>query len=73
MIQSMNFNVGTRNGKWYALWEDPDGKMEGPARDTEVEALVDRDRAVKLAAMTLLTSIPGAVITVRETPTNRMQ
>ena len=70
----LNFNTGTRNGNWYAFWNDPDGKMmEGPARDTEVEALVDRDRAVKLAAMTLLTSIPGAVITVRETPTNRMQ
>jgi predicted RNase H-like HicB family nuclease len=65
MIQSMNFNVGTRDGKWYALWDDPDGKMEGPARDTEAEALADRDRATQLAVMALRKHIPGATVTTK--------
>jgi hypothetical protein len=64
MIQSMKFNVGTRDGKWYAVWDDPDGNMEGPPRDTHEEALKDRDYAVQMAVMSMRTHIPGSNITV---------
>jgi hypothetical protein len=65
MIHSLNFNVGQRDGKWFALWDDAetDNHMEGPARDTEAEAIADRDRAAQLAVMVLRTHMPGAIIT----------
>jgi hypothetical protein len=72
MIQSMNFNVGTRDGKWFALWDDPEVKMEGPARDTEAEALKDRDHAAQLAVMILRTRMPGAKITVEKPNYHRL-
>ena len=63
MIQSMIFNVGQRVGKWYACWDDPDGRMEGPARDTKAEAIADREHAAQLAMTVLRRHMPGAVIT----------
>jgi hypothetical protein len=65
MIHSLNFNVGQRDGKWFALWDDAEtnNHMEGPARDTEAEAIADRDHAAQLAVMVLRQRMPGAVIT----------
>ena len=65
MIHSLNFNVGQRDGKWHACWDDAETKikMEGPARDTEAEAIADRDRAAQLAVMVLRAHMPGAIIT----------
>lgn len=65
MIHSLNFNVGQRDGKWFALWDgaETDNHMEGPARDTEAEAIADRDRAAQLAVMVLRAHMPGAIIT----------
>ena len=65
MIHSMNFSVGQRDGKWFALLDEAETNthMEGPARDTEAEAIADRDHSAQLAVMVLRAHMPGAIIT----------
>lgn len=62
MLRSLNFGVGVRNGKHHAFWDSEDGRMEGPPRDTEKEALADRDRALQLAVMHIRAKMPEAVV-----------
>jgi predicted RNase H-like HicB family nuclease len=63
VILSVTISVGQRDGKWHAVVDDPDCSMEGPARDTEAEAIADRDHAAKLFETILLEHMPKAVIT----------
>ena len=60
----LNFGVGERDGKFHAYWDDPEGRMEGPARDTEAEALKDRDYAAILGAEHIAKHFPRAKIRV---------
>lgn len=64
MIRSLTFGVGQRDGKYHAYWDAPDGRMEGPARDTEKEALADRDQAVQIAVMHVRSNMPDSVVNV---------
>jgi hypothetical protein len=64
MKMEFNFGVGERDGKFHAYWDDPEGRREGPARDTEAEALKDRDYAAILCAKHLAKYFPQAKIRV---------
>jgi hypothetical protein len=65
MKMELNFGVGECDGKFHAYWDDPEGeRMLGPARDTEAEALKDRDNAAILGAECMAKHFPRAKLRV---------
>jgi hypothetical protein len=50
MIKTVIFGVGERGGKFHSFMEaEGEPRLEGPARDTEAEALRDRDKGMQLS------------------------
>ena len=66
MIECLVFGIGKRGEKHHAYADFPDGRMEGPARDTEAEAMADRDRFGRLAMDHLKKVMPDGITTIQK-------
>ena len=55
--------TGTVGDKHVAWCDMPDGRWTGPERETEAEAIADRDKLAKVAEAIIKKRMPNAIIT----------
>jgi hypothetical protein len=63
MLEVFNMGIGMIGDKHVAWCDMPDGRYIGPERDTEQEAIADRDNLAALAEAYMKNRIPNAIIT----------